>query len=85
VSDSSNAIYLKDSSSNNIIHHNTVINSPKGINAFGAGGGNTFYLNSVNGTADSMATNSSTMKNNKATLHNHRHHHKTIPSVPNTF
>ena len=65
VSDSSNAIYLKDSSSNNIIHHNTVINSPKGINAFGAGAGNTFYLNSVNGTADSMATNSSTMKNNK--------------------
>jgi len=85
VSDSSNAIYLKDSSSNNIIHHNTVINSPKGISAFGAGGGNTFYLNSVNSTADSMATNSSTMKNNKTTLHHHRLHHKTIPSVPNTF
>jgi poly(beta-D-mannuronate) C5 epimerase len=55
VSDSSNAIYLKDSSSNNIIHHNTVINSPQGISAFGAGAGNTFYLNSVNGTADSKA------------------------------
>jgi len=85
VSDSSNAIYLKDSSSNNIIHHNTVINSPKGINAFGAGGGNTYYLNSVNGIVDSMATNSSTMKNSKTTLHHHRHHHKTIPSVSNTF
>ncbi|HET7283577.1 MAG TPA: right-handed parallel beta-helix repeat-containing protein [Nitrososphaeraceae archaeon] len=55
VSDSSNAIYLNDSSSNNIIHHNTVINSPKGINAFGAGGGNTYYLNSVNGIVDSKA------------------------------
>jgi mannuronan 5-epimerase len=55
ISDSSNAIYLNNSSSNNIIHHNTVINSPKGINAFGAGGGNTFYLNSVNGIVDSKA------------------------------
>jgi parallel beta-helix repeat protein len=55
VSDSSNAIYLKDSSSNNIIHHNTVINSPQGISAFGAGPGNTFYLNSVNGIVDSKA------------------------------
>jgi parallel beta-helix repeat protein len=55
ISDSSNAIYLKDSSSNNIIHHNTVINSPKGINAFGAGGGNTYYSNSVNGIVDSKA------------------------------
>jgi poly(beta-D-mannuronate) C5 epimerase len=55
ISDSSNAIYVRYHSSNNIIHHNTVINSPKGISAFGAGGGNTFYLNSVNGTADSKA------------------------------
>jgi mannuronan 5-epimerase len=55
VSDSSKAIYLNNSSSNNIIHHNTVINSPQGISTFGAGGGNTFYLNSVNGIVDSKA------------------------------
>jgi mannuronan 5-epimerase len=85
VSDSSNAIYLKDNSSDNNIHQNTVINSVKGINASGAGGGNTFYANSINGIADSKATNSSTMSNNKTTLHHHRHRHKTIPSVPTTF
>src|SRR6476646_5748909 len=50
VSDSSNAIYLINSSSNN-----TVINSPQGISAFGAGAGNTFYLNSDNGIVDSKA------------------------------
>jgi len=55
VSDSSKAIYLNNSSSNNIIHHNTVINSPQGISTFGAGAGNTFYLNSVNGIVDSKA------------------------------
>ena len=55
ISDSTNAIYVRYHSSNNSIHDNTVINSPQGISAFGAGGGNTFYLNSVNGIVDLKA------------------------------